>query len=441
MDKSYVIAVAGSGGKTSMIEHLARIAADTGKKTAVMTTTHMWMPEVHSAVGKDCGEAERMLEEEGIAVFGNPGRGKEQGKMTFPGGDAYERICRKADLVLVEADGSRNLPMKFPEWPREPVIPANTDAIFVLFGLSAIGQPLREVCHRWQLGIKKKADGPEADDGRMPVTPELAADFLEWGYLTPLRFRFPSAPVIVFLNQADTNERRREGEALRRILQNKGRECRLCRLRPARIAVIYMASGFGSRFGANKLLHPYQGKPLYRHALDMFLALKRELEEKEIQIEIIVVSRYPELLREGRQLAQGECIRWGMTGFWTVKNDRAAEGITASIHQGVGAAGKEADAYLFSVADQPWLSLETMKNFLIGYQDRLSPGRQDMGCLSCGGRRGNPVLFHRSYREALLSLTGDRGGSRIMNEFPGRVMDFPAGERELRDIDHPENLR
>ena len=48
MNKSYVIAVIGSGGKTSMIERLAAAAWKAGKKTAVMTTTHMWLPREHS---------------------------------------------------------------------------------------------------------------------------------------------------------------------------------------------------------------------------------------------------------------------------------------------------------------------------------------------------------------------------------------------------------
>ena len=82
-----------------------------------------------------------------------------------------------------------------------------------------------------------------------------------------------------------------------------------------------------------------------------------------------------------------------------------------------------------------------MKNFLKNYQENLIPGKKDMGCLSWGGHRGNPVLFYRTYREKLLALTGDRGGSRIMKEFPGRVMEFPAGEEELKDIDYPENMR
>lgn len=441
MNKSYVIAVIGSGGKTSMIERLAAAAWKAGKKTAVMTTTHMWLPREHSTAGKEICEAERMLDEEGITVFGSLGEGKARGKLTYPGQDAYEQICRMADLVLVEADGSRNLPMKFPEWPREPVVPANTDAVFVMFGLSAVGQPLETVCHRWQLGLLRADGAPAEEDGRVPVTPEMAADFLERGYLRPIRFRLPSAPLMLFFNQADTTYRKHAGEKICGILQEKGWECRLCRLRPARIALIYMASGFGNRFGENKLLKLYEGKPLYRHGLDMFLELKRELEAEEIHLEIIVVSQYPEILREGRNLEEGQSVRWDLPGFWTVKNDRAAEGITSSIHLGVLAAGEEADGYLFSVADQPRLSVRTMKNFLKNYQENLIPGKKDMGCLSWGGRRGNPVLFYRTYREKLLALTGDRGGSRIMKEFPGRVMEFPAGEEELKDIDYPENMR
>ena len=178
MNKSYVIAVIGSGGKTSMIERLAAAAWKAGKKTAVMTTTHMWLPREHSTAGKEICEAERMLDEEGITVFGSLGEGKARGKLTYPGQEAYEQICRMADLVLVEADGSRNLPMKFPEWPREPVVPANTDAVFVMFGLSAVGQPLETVCHRWQLGLLRADGTPAEEDGQVPVTPEMAADFL-----------------------------------------------------------------------------------------------------------------------------------------------------------------------------------------------------------------------------------------------------------------------
>ena len=42
--KGYVIAVVGSGGKTTLIARLAKQSREAGMKTAVMTTTHMWLP-------------------------------------------------------------------------------------------------------------------------------------------------------------------------------------------------------------------------------------------------------------------------------------------------------------------------------------------------------------------------------------------------------------
>lgn len=461
MKKSYVIALVGAGGKTSMIRRIAQIASGTGRNAAVMTTTHMWLPKEHSGVGKTPQEAACLLKEEGILYYGQAGQGKAEGKMTFPGQEAYEYLCGQAEFVLVEADGSRCLPMKFPDWPREPVIPANTDAVFVMFGLSAVGQPLSAVCHRWQLGLGKRAgtDLIAQKSESVPVTPSLAADFLERGYLRPIRYRFPSAPVILFLNQADTAFRRKAGEQMQSLLHEKGWDCRLCSLRPIRIAVIYMASGFGSRFGTNKLLKPYRGKPLYRHGLDLFLALKEEMVLEGVQLEILVVSQYREILEEGTLLKEGEKADWQgkdadwqremMSGkplekpphFWTVENLCAEEGITSSLRLGVKSAGEEIDGYLFSVADQPWLSLETMRGLLRQHLDGLIPGQKDISCLTCNGRRGNPVLFDRTYREQLLALTGDKGGSRIMKKFPERVMEYAAGERELEDIDYPEDLQ
>ncbi len=48
-----------------------------------------------------------------------------------------------------------------------------------------------------------------------------------------------------------------------------------------RISFIYMASGFGSRFGSNKLLVPFKGKELYRHGLDCICQAAGELEKED----------------------------------------------------------------------------------------------------------------------------------------------------------------
>ena len=183
------------------------------------------------------------------------------------------------------------------------------------------------------------------------------------------------------------------------------------------IGCVLMASGFGTRFGANKLLAQAGGVSLVRRALDLYgqvLFRRRAL-----------VSQYPEILALGASL-----------GFLPVRNEEAAQGISASARLGT-AALEEMDALLFGVCDQPWLSPASVKRLLEAA--RVHPG--DICALSWRGRRGNPVVFPAVFFPELLALTGDTGGGQIMKRHPDRVrlveVDHP---KELSDIDRPEDL-
>lgn len=440
MKKALVISVVGSGGKTTFIRQTAEKVKKRKKQAAIVTTTHMWIPSTHCILKDTWEEAVKMLEEEGIVYFGKAA--EEEGKMVFPGREVYEKLCGQADVVLVEADGAKAKPMKIPDWSREPVIPENTDKIVVLFGLSALGKPLEEVCHRWGLGknwIKnpggKKESGAEQECrqeidgiGQIRVDRELAGLFLRRGYLDELEKRFPEVPVTVLLNQADNQERRNDGIRIKKYLTEKGTACEVVQMKEKKnppIAVIYMASGFGKRFGGNKLLEKLEGKALYLYGLEKLMQWQKGYG----QAEIVLVSQYDEILEYGRR----------QEGMICVKNLQAAEGITASLRLGLEAAG-EADYYLFSVADQPGLKQETLERFIREFLEEKE--RYSMGCLCTKeGGGGNPVIFHRCYREELLALRGDKGGSRVMKRYPGEVFRFYAGEEELRDIDRVCDIR
>lgn len=421
--KGYVTAVIGSGGKTTLIEYLARQAVAAGEKAAIVTTTHMRLPQKHNGVGKREEEAISIMEEEGCVYCGSPAR--EKGKMIFPGDKLYRKLCEEADLILVEADGSRGLPMKVPDWPREPVIPENADEVDVVFGLTALGQSLAEVCQRWELG-KRWIIGQESQ----PVTEELAVEFLINGYLLPVQKLFPEVTLTVILNQADTSERKEKGRRMARLLAEKGFSCKVARLKPQKLSMVYLASGYGSRFGGNKLLERLGDKRLFEHGLLMLFGIQESL-EKELGLlsEVILVSQYPEILDFGEKL-----------GLKTVENPYAAEGITASIRLGTKMAAEDGDYLLYSVADQPWLKGETVKNFLDCFFRLSLQGKASIGCLCAEGRRGNPAVFHRRYREELLALTGDKGGSQIIKRYPGQVMEYPASPKELADIDCRQDI-
>ena len=87
------------------------------------------------------------LEEKGLCHGGSAARGEN---LRPAAGCVPGRLLLLADLVLIEADGSRSLPLKFPR-EQEPVIPDNTDEILVVCGLNGLGRPAREVCHRLDL--------------------------------------------------------------------------------------------------------------------------------------------------------------------------------------------------------------------------------------------------------------------------------------------------
>ena len=190
------------------------------------------------------------------------------------------------------------------------------------------------------------------------------------------------------------------------------------------IAVIYMASGFGKRFGGNKLLHLLCGKPLYQHGLDQVQEAVSRLEQAgEISCQLIVVSQYAEIVEA--------CCKQGIEARL---NQHAATGITASIRVGIEAAGP-VDAYAFFVADQPLLQAATIAAFLSGY----SHSGKSLGCMKADSHRGNPSIFAAPFKAELLSLKGDKGGSSILQGYADENLWLcPAESTELMDIDTRE---
>ena len=68
----------------------------------------------------------------------------------------------------------------------------------------------------------------------------------------------------------------------------------------------------------------------------------------------------------------------------------------------------------------------------------LEEGFSYPGAIVCAGhgeRRGNPVLWDRSYFPELLELTGDTGGRQVIKRYPERVRLVECGEKELADVD------
>lgn len=177
-----------------------------------------------------------------------------------------------------------------------------------------------------------------------------------------------------------------------------------------KIGCVVMASGFSRRFGENKLLRPFRGRPLLWWCLN---SLPRDRLDR-----ITVVTRYP--------AAEVLCAEYGAH---CLLHDRPARSDTVRL--GIKTmAGM--DGCLFAVADQPLCRRESLCRLLDAF--RAAPDRPARLCWE--DRPGNPVLFPASLFPALAALEGEQGGGRVL---PPEVTLVPVSHpAELKDADTPD---
>ncbi len=179
-----VTALIGGGGKTTLMYALARELQSRGR-VIVCTTTRI-LPPAHLPCVLAGGEAAlRAALEKSPAVC--VGAQAENGKLKAPE-ICFDALLRLSDYIIVEADGSKGLPMKA-HAAHEPVIPPEANQSIAVVGASGFGKPVRQAVHRPELYCARLGAALDA-----PVTPELAADYLN---LEHLHTR-------VLVNQADT---------------------------------------------------------------------------------------------------------------------------------------------------------------------------------------------------------------------------------------------
>ena len=141
-----IAAFTGGGGKTSLIWYLAEKFSAQGKRVIVTTTTHMsWEPWRPFAEAEDACAIRQLLSQYGYVMAAHHEAG--QPKISGPDREVFRKLSGFCDLLLVEADGSRRLPLKVPaQW--EPVIPEEADVVVGVTGFDCLGKKISETAHR-----------------------------------------------------------------------------------------------------------------------------------------------------------------------------------------------------------------------------------------------------------------------------------------------------
>lgn len=144
---AHCICAVGAGGKTSLLYRLAEEYRQDKKRVLLTTTTKMYLPPEDGILNAPLESIKEKLTKDGFAVAGSIFSEEKMGPLPPP---VFEEILSFADIVLIEADGSKHMPLKMPGQD-EPLLPKQCDFLVTLAGLSALNRPWQEICHRFSL--------------------------------------------------------------------------------------------------------------------------------------------------------------------------------------------------------------------------------------------------------------------------------------------------
>lgn len=199
-----VIAVIGAGGKTTALPLLAK---QSGKEKVLITTTTKIYPMEGSLIDPTGEELAAALS--GTICAGSRER---EGKLGILPPDVLEIGLKTADLVIYEGDGSHHHPLKLHR-ENEPVILPRTTHCLIVAGLSALGKPVEEVIHRYDLNHRWRKN---------PMRIVGPAEILQCIKETASASGLTYDRLRVFLNQTDTIEDIEIARSLAERLNNCG---------------------------------------------------------------------------------------------------------------------------------------------------------------------------------------------------------------------------
>lgn len=181
-----------------------------------------------------------------------------------------------------------------------------------------------------------------------------------------------------------------------------------------RAGCVIMASGMGRRFGGNKLMADFCGKPMIARILDA---------TQNLFFKRVVVTRHADVAAYCRE-----------RNMDVILHDLPNRSDTVRL--GIEAMG-DADGCMFCPGDQPLLKKETIATLIRSWED----APMSIHRMQSGGVPASPVIFPSCDFEELMSLPQGQGGGYLLKKYPQRVVCVDAAdEYELMDADTPEDL-
>ncbi len=440
VSQSTSIAFVGAGGKTTAIFQLARRL----RSAIVTTTTHLgpWQTDLADRFIQWAAQDPfpEIPSTEGVTLFTGPIDPQKNrcGSLNKSQIETLRQFAESHKLpLLIEADGSRKLPLKAPA-EHEPAIPEFVEIVVVVSGLSGLGQSLEEKnIHRAEKfaalsGLKMGENITAAGLAKMLNHAQGGLKNVPAG-----------ARRVVLLNQADNAEIQATAGSIAGALLNQYDSVLITSLKDEKIHAVFepvagiiLAAGQAARFGRPKQLLDFHGETFVRQVAKTALAAglspvvvvtgayAQEVEAavKDLDVAIVRNAEWEE--------GQASSIRAGLGPSPHPASPSAGHPPPNSteVRRIWGRAGE--GAAIFLLADQP----QVTRHVLDALKSRHAEGLFPIVAPLVADRRGNPVLFDRVTFDSLRALQGDVGGRVLFRKYPIEYVPW-HDERLLFDVD------
>lgn len=432
------VALVGSGGKTTALFQLSR---QLKPPVILSTTTHLGISQASLAdqhfIVRSSEDLVRIEDSITPVVILITGPATQEGRLAGLPSDLMKNLYRitreKGIPLLIEADGSRQKPLKAPG-EHEPLIPSFVDSVVLVVGLSGLGKPLSS---DWVHRPERFAaiSGLLADE---IITSEALVKVLT-SPMGGLKGIPADCRRIVLMTQANSPEFQAQAQRMSIPLLNSFSAVCVASLETLnvtpstpvpvvdenagsivhavyeRVAGIILAAGSSSRFGKPKQTLTWKGRPFVNQVVST-------AKTAGLTPLILVVGANHEQISK---LVSDEVTQ-------VVYNPEWESGQSTSVKAGLSRLDPSVGGVVFLLVDQPQIPETLIRALVELHASTLFPIIAPI----VDGQRANPVLFDRDTFPGFLSIDGDQGGRALFSQYPVRWLEW-LDESILLDVDSP----
>ncbi len=186
------------------------------------------------------------------------------------------------------------------------------------------------------------------------------------------------------------------------------------------ISAILLAAGQSKRMnGENKLTKKIQDIPLIKHSVKNILSSSID--------ELIVVLGYQKEIIE-KLIGKNKKIK-------IVFNKNFENGMASSIKTGLNHFSEKTEAFFICLGDMP------LVNYNIYNQLIKSKDNKKIIVPIYKGQQGNPVLFDKSMKEKIMSISGDAGAKKILELNKDKILNLEINDQNItKGFDTQDNF-